>query len=212
MKPVIMISSCKRDQEKGYHDAIRSTWGRDAAIPFYFLMGAGAISRAADELVMDLPDDYNSLPFKTREGHRWASAKGYDYIFQAFTDTYCFTNRMLVSGFERFDYVGHFRGENVNQLSSVAFGCYPSGGSGYWLSPMATSLLVEEEPDHWAEDLWVGRVMKKYLISGTQDYRYFSAGGYTKECLTVHLSRGTDKYHPSWMEETHATALKRGEL
>jgi len=208
MRPLIIVTSCQAYTDV-HHRAIRATWGRDAAIPYIFLVGGSEKRLDGDVLTLPVPDDYKSLCFKTREGHRWAREQGHDFIFQAFADTYCFTHRMMRSGFERFDYVGHFRGEDhLPQLGSPALGCYASGGSGYWMSPRFTDRLIEEEPDHWAEDLWVGRVSRKHGIAGTQDYRYFSAGGYTDECLTSHLSRGTNKYDPSWMGETHKRGLQ----
>jgi len=213
MSPVILIGSCEEYRTRGFHEAIRATWGRGSVIPYFFILGEGGHSERPDEVVLQgVGDDYKSIAFKTREGHRWARQQGHDFVFQAWADTYCFTKRMIRSGFENCDYVGHFRGETVHQLGKIALGCYASGGSGYWMSPRFTDLLIQEEPDHWAEDLWVGRVSKKFGIAGTQDYRYFSAGGYAPECLTIHLSRGTGRYDPAWMGDTYFHAMKRGEL
>jgi hypothetical protein len=158
-----------------------------------------------DELVIDAKDDYNSLPYKTKEGHRWARENGYDFIFQAFTDTYCVTSRMLTSGFEKYDYVGHFWREVPLLGKEMNPGCYASGGAGYWLSPRATDLLIQEEPDIWAEDMWVGRVMTKHNILGTQDPRYLVRSNKSPDpdVLTLHLSMGTDVYDPAWMYDAH---------
>jgi hypothetical protein len=98
MNPVILISSCKRDQDRGYHQVIRETWAQGSPIPVFFILGEG--SRSADELLLTVPDGYDSLPYKTREGHRWALQAGFDYIFQAFVDTYIDPYRLLASSFE----------------------------------------------------------------------------------------------------------------
>lgn len=203
MNPIILISSCKRDRENGNQQAQRETCFADPRIPYRFILGKWNLAPDDDELIFDVPDDYESLPLKTREGHRWARENGYDFIFQAFVDTYCSTKRLLASGFEKFDYVGHFRGEEVAAFAPVNPGCYASGGSGYWLCPEGSDFLIKEDPDHWAEDLWVGRVMGRHGIPGTQDYRYFSAGGHTPECVTSHLSTGTGSYNKQWMYDMH---------
>jgi hypothetical protein len=212
MNPVILISSCKRDQEKGYHEVIRETWGKVPVIPFFFLLGDGATATSQDEVVLPVPDDYNSLPYKTREGHRWARKQGHDWVFQAFTDTYIDTNRLLNSGFEQREYSGHFRGETSVDGAEMPLSSYPSGGSGYWMSPRFTDLMLKEEPDHWAEDLWIGRVSKKHQVIGIQDTRYWSGGGQILEsnnAITVHLSRGTDNYEKGWMTQQHLNYLRR---
>lgn len=211
-KPVILVGSCESYRAMNYHEAVRSTWGSNSAIEFFFVLGRDGKAERPDEIVLDVDDRYEGISYKTREGHRWARQQGYGPIFQAWVDTYCFTHRMIKSGFEQFDYVGHFRGEKTPQLRYVALGCYASGGSGYWTSPRFSDLIVAEEPDHWAEDLWVGRVSKKFGIQGTQDYRYFSAGGYAPECLTIHLSRGTGNFDPKDLFATQYYAQKRGEL
>lgn len=201
MKPVILISSCARDKDGGYHDAIRNTWAHGSAIPYFFILGEGNVSNWAEEVVMyGVPDDYKSLPYKTREGHRWAMQQGFDYIFQCFTDTYIRPERLLASGFEGHDYLGNF------SEPEPGFGAYASGGAGYWLSEKASKILCLSEIDHWAEDLWVGRVMGKHKVKASHDPRYWIRGGQShkkNDAITVHLSQGTDNYSPQWMHQQH---------
>lgn len=207
MNPVILVSSCRRDQRLNYHGMIRFTWAKRSSIPVFFVLGKEGNKTSADEIVLDVGDDYRSLPWKTREGHRWALDQGFDFVFQCFTDTYCNPDRMLVSGFEQFDYVGHFRGEDQRvQLEALPPGCYASGGSGYWLNARSSKALLQSSIDHWAEDLWVGKVLGEAGICGTQDYRYWSAGGQmlpSNDAISVHLSRGTGEYDPRWMMDQH---------
>jgi hypothetical protein len=69
--------------------------------------------------------------------------------------------------------------------------------------------IIDSEIDHWAEDLWVGRVLGREKIRGHHDYRYTHGqerGGFvTKDDdnISVHLSRGTNNYDPDWMREVH---------
>lgn len=219
MRPLILVGSCFQHMYAGYHDAIRETWGKECPFEYKFVLGASVaggaqpLCMAPDTIVVQAPDDRDHLAHKALAAQRWARKAGHDYVLQVWNDTYVFGRRLAESGFQKWDYSGHFRGEAVPQFGKVALGCYASGGSGYWLSPYATDKLCQEDkPDHWADDLWVGRAMKKAGIQGTQDYRFFSAGGYEPCAVTIHLSRGSNNYDPSWMRMTHEYAKKRGEL
>lgn len=216
--PIILVGSCLQHSYRGFHDAVRETWGKSPAITYKFLVGSTFMQPAKeafgqpDTIVLPVPDGKEHLALKILEGIKWARKARHDFIFVAWNDTYCFTRRMEGTNWARLDYTGHFRGEEVEQMGKVALGCYASGGSGYWVSPYFSDRIVEEIPDHWADDVWMGRVAKKHGIQGTQDYRYFSKGSYKPEALTVHLSRGTGNYDPQWMRDTHEVARKRGEL
>lgn len=217
--PIILVGSCLPHSYRGFHDAIRETWGKDPAMPYKFLVGSTLLApareafRQPDTIVLPCPDDKDHLAQKALEGIRWARKAGHDFVFVCWNDTYCFTRRMEGTNWARLDYTGHFRGEDtVPQQGKVNPGCYASGGSGYWVSPFFSDRLLNERTDHWADDVWMGKMSAKHGVLGTQDYRYFSAGGYKPEALTIHLSKGTGNYDPRWMHLTEETARKRGEL
>jgi len=209
---------------KGYHDAIRGTWVKECPIEYKFVLGSNVLGSnvigghrplclSSDTIIMDVPDDKDHLSHKILAAVKWAKKEKYGHILVVWNDTYVSHKRIMESGYEKWDYSGHFRGEECKQGEKVNLGCYASGGSGYWLSPYASDFVVQEDkPDHWADDLWVGRVMKKAGIRGTQDYRFFSSGGYDPTCVTVHLSRGSGIYTPVWMWQTHREATRRNEL
>jgi hypothetical protein len=151
--------------------AQRATWLKDAPafatyVDYRFFYGRGA-ERApeSDEIFLDCPDDYPSLPHKMQAIYRWALARGYDYVYKCDDDTFVYLDRLLASGFEQFDYCGYISHEDKR-------GTYISGGPGYWLSKRALECLAAADVDHWAEDLWTGRVLGKNGISRHRDPRY----------------------------------------
>lgn len=172
-KMIIAVKSCQANLERGDHDVIRSTWGKEAkalGIDVRFFVGAAAKPYKSDETHLKCPDDYDGLPYKTREICRWANGKMVDYIFLADNDTYLIPRKMLETGFEKYDYVG-----KIDRDPKVPFAyeassrerylkldkCYPwaSGGYGYFLSRKAFQEVAFSTPTTWAEDLWVAQCL-----------------------------------------------------
>ena len=183
MRLLIAVKSCRQDLERGCHQAIRDTWGKDAValgadVVFFTGDWVPACPVKQDEAILNCKDDYDSLPFKTREICRYAVARSYDYVFLCDTDTFVIPERLLKSGFELYDYYGVIRLEVGKTFAYDAVDrqgkhwpldkCYPwaSGGIGYFLSKRATYIISHIEPDIWAEDLWVGQVMGEQQARG----------------------------------------------
>ena len=161
MKLLIAINSCHLYERNGANDAARNTWIPAAAEHGFdckFFVGLGGVP-IADAVQVDAPDDYNSLCYKTFESLKWAEARGYDFIFRCYPDTYVRPERLRASGFEAFDYSGNFEGGSMTA----------AGGPGYWLSREAVKVMLTHEvsPTHpnigaTFEDRWVGTVMNMY--------------------------------------------------
>ena len=139
IRPLIAVKSCWRESGNGFNRAVRDTWGKDVkgADVGFFLGRFGLAGREA-EIVLDCPDDYNGLPYKTKAICKWVWNHDYTHLFACDTDTFVMPERLLNSGFENYDYVGHFNGPRG--IPNVVYGkCYSwaSGGSGYWLSRKA---------------------------------------------------------------------------
>lgn len=117
-----------------------------------------------DEICLNVPDGYKYLSFKTKESLIYAAERDYDYVFRSFTDTYVNVDKLVKSGFEEYDYVGHYLDTDL--------GKYAAGGCGYWLSKKAYKLCLKEPITCWAEDAWIGEIMKKNKIPLYFDYRY----------------------------------------
>lgn len=154
--------------------AQRATWLQGApAFSSYvdckFFFGRGATRMPEpDEVFLDCPDDYLNLPHKMQAIYRWALAHGFAFVYKCDDDTFVYLDRLLASGFEHYDYTGYI----VEPDEVRAPRSYISGGAGYWLSRRALEHLAQEEIDHWAEDLWTGRVMAKHGIRPHRDPRY----------------------------------------
>lgn len=223
MKPLIVITSCARDQKAGCHQAIRETWGHNSPIDYRFILGSGNTALHPDELVFDVPDGYSHVSFKTKASHAWAAENGYGHVLQSFTDTYLNLPAILSSDYESYDYVGLFRGckpeVEFNIPDEKGRYAYASGGVGYWTSPRATKAIAEAELTDedplvaWAEDLWVGTALGKAGIFGHNDSRYRLEPSWldyvrqrklsSSEVFSLHLGRGTGIYDTVWMHEAH---------
>jgi hypothetical protein len=221
MTLMICVKSCQRDLERGDHNVIRSTWGADAKvhnIPVRFFVGSEPKRYESDEVHLKCADDYNALPYKTREICRWAQGKMPNHIFLCDTDTYINVKKLLQIPFEQYDYAGHFGGGEgatkntfkyraVNRDQTITEHhekCYPwaSGGIGYFLSRDAFTEIAFEQPTSWAEDLWVGQVIGARAAVGTM-----SIFDTAHQPASWHFPQGTynSQYDPKfgWMKQMH---------
>jgi hypothetical protein len=229
MNPVIIVTSCHRDVENGRQQAQRDTCFSNPSIPYKFMLGHGNVQQNEDEIIFDVPDGYGGS-WKTREGCRWALDSGYDFIFKADIDVYCFTDRLLKSGFEKFDYVGRFVDDQqpdwivpVGQHGSVELrgNHVRASGFGYWLSKRAAEELVNAEPTpdskEWVFEDWVtGKVLSQTGITGTHDFRYHpgphdtcaklcykETEPFLNDLCAIHLGESTGVYDKSRMYAIH---------
>lgn len=222
IKLIVCVKSCQAHRNRGDHDVIRSTWGQDLkalGVETRFFVGKSThetklIRYVPDEVVLDCPDDYNSLPYKTRSICRWAAGKMLDYILVCDTDTYLKPKKVLNCGYETADYVGKidrplgktFRYDALTREGAheVWERCYPwaSGGYGYFLSRRAIGEVLYESPSSWAEDLWIGQLMGAAMATGTIVGVSLPAGAYSDHFPSSTFKQG---YEPStkWMEQQH---------
>ena len=179
MRLLIAIKSCVRDAVRGNHDAIRRTWGKDfpACVDLRFFMGRDVnyLGMMDDEVMADAPDDYDSLPYKSREILRWSIQQNYDFSFLADTDTFVVPSKLMSCDFQRYDFSGRFGsmpelGKTFNYRDQR--GVYnnihpwPSGGVGYFVSRKAAEIVVATDPVVWAEDMFVGQALGPHIQSG----------------------------------------------
>ena len=219
---LIAVKSCWPDMLNGFHDIIRSTWGRDVKCDLRFFVGTPPQSRIIqnDEIVLDVPDGYHDLPYKTREILRRSRNLWYDFTLICDTDSYINYNKLMSSGFENYDYFGVNSkplGQTFDYTAVDRDGrghhiknCYPwmSGGYGYIVSRKAAEFIVKAEPNIWAEDMFVGNTLGPLGAKGE-----IKIANMDKENLpTRHFpqSRYHSGYDPRfhWMEEVHAEQSK----
>src|ERR1039458_698081 len=124
----------------------------------------GGFSAKDDTVILQIPDDYKHMSYKTRESLRWAVQQDYDFIFRACCDTFIDFPRLMASGFAAADYIA---GGMLQPL-------YGIGGPGYWLRNRAAKLVINAPVTDWAEDRWVGGVLYSHGINLTVDSRYVS--------------------------------------
>lgn len=172
MNLLVAVKSCQRHADLGYHQAIRDTWGRGLDVRFF--MGRGDTGRYADETALNCADDYESLPWKTKailEAFLSPKQNIWQYIFLCDNDTFIDPEKLLWLRFADYDYSGYF---NRSAMSVFSYRdergnwyprCYSwaSGGIGYFLNKKAASLVVEQYPHVWAEDMYVGQVLGPYV-------------------------------------------------
>ena len=139
--------------------AIRETWAKDLEpfkdhvdLRFFYGRPSEVQNRnpLPDEVFLDCPDSYGSLPLKTLGVCDYVVANNYKYVYKCDTDTFCFVDKLLMEIMEnKFDYAGYLHGEVC------------SGGPGYLLSEYACRIISTQgrTPKHWAEDVHVSRTL-----------------------------------------------------
>ena len=230
MALLVAVKSCRADLDKGFHDAIRGTWGqvlRSKGILVRFFVGhkntdyfqahpaASARTLQSDEVEIDAADDYNALPYKTRAICHWAFSKNIDHIFLCDTDTYVKSDKLLACNYKPYDYTGKISrplGETFpydavdrNGRATHIQNCYPwaSGGFGYFLSRDAAFFVADSHPKGmWAEDLWVGNLLGPEIDRGDMIAQDLPAGTYSEHFPSSKFKSG---YNLSfkWMNEMH---------
>jgi hypothetical protein len=231
-KALIGVMSCERDAANGCHDAMRRTWIKHmvSGLDYKIFVGQGSRALAADEERLDVNDDYTHLPEKSQAMRKWSLDHGYEFMFKADRDTYLSPKNLLGSGFERYDYSGHFPmyyerssyipmdGQPFSAYADIR-GFYPycSGGCGYWTSKRAMEAIVAAPLDEKrldnrgapAEDLWIPNILFPLGMRGYHDIRYLFKGDrlYRTWDITVHLSKATGSYAPDWMDMAHGRSM-----
>jgi len=140
-------------------EAVRETWGKDVKefanvdLRFFYGRPIQGYPREplSDEVFLDCPDAYGSLPRKTIGVCKYAVDNGYAFVFKCDTDTYVNVKQLLIEMLQNsFDYAGYLHG-------SVC-----SGGPGYMLSNYACRIVSTQgnNPKHWAEDVHVAETLR----------------------------------------------------
>jgi hypothetical protein len=132
-------------------------------IDYKFFLSHQSREPLPDEVFLDVPDNYSSLPLKVRAMCRWALQNGFsDGLLKADDDVIVYPDRLLANLPEQ-DYTGF-----INQ----AVVPYCSGFT-YWLSAPATKIISETDiSEDQAEDRWVGTTLAKHNIRPFYDKRF----------------------------------------
>ena len=216
MRLLVAVTTCVKDIQKGCNQAIRDTWAKDfSGVDVRFFRGQSDLRDSfgsSDEIVLNCPDDYDGLPFKTRRLAEFVVQNGYDFLYKADTDTFLKPDRLLSCGFEQYDYAGKFVppnftvGRAMQDLKdergirhSISYP-WASGGVGYFLSRRACELVARTEPTHWAEDFWVGQL----LSQNQREYRLCDLPNFEGTVSWHHCSTGQKReFNPTWMYDAY---------
>jgi len=163
MKILLAVVTCERFKFRA--DAQRATWvplvkGADVR----FFLAKQERDSLPDEVFLDCPDDYHSLPLKVKLMYQWSLANGYTKTLKADDDTLLVPDRLLAAVPPQ-DYAGYLNGTPPKPWCS---------GFAYWTSEQAMR-IVSEAPipeGEWAEDRWVGGVLFDHGIKPHWDKRY----------------------------------------
>ncbi len=174
MNRIIIGALSARDYRDRRQNCI-DTWVpavRSRGIDAVFLIGEPSIDRPQSDgtnLWLPVPDDYPSLPQKTRAFCQWALDRDdWDYLFKCDDDTAICASRLAEYDTAGKDYIGTEWRQGVE---------YGSGGAGYLLSRRAAEvvaggLLHTVGP----EDMLVGDVLREAGIHLHKDGRFVPWG------------------------------------
>jgi hypothetical protein len=101
----------------------------------------------ADEVFLPVSDGYKSISAKTRAICQYALDNGYDYLLLTDDDTLVFLDELLNTDFAEYDYSGADTGSF-------------HAGSCIFLSRTALYAIISSRITSFADDLWIGDVMK----------------------------------------------------
>lgn len=156
-KLLIGISSCNKFETNGFNDALRSTclnnlktdykifhgdriWTEgDMSLPVFSKKINYApieIKANHDVVISEVNDDFYGIMAKYVSKCRYALDRGYDYLFNCYYDTYFVENRLLNSGFEKYDYCGKYGAPYILQ--------HCQGGAGVFLSKKMCKIVCDE--------------------------------------------------------------------
>lgn len=191
---------------------MRDTWLPEAVrlgMDYKFFVEKGGVD-TTDTIATENEDWAMTCRLKAKV--RWAQDRHYDYVFSCFPDTYARPDRLLRSGFDKYDYFG-----SVFKHASPGATFYCHGGAGYFLSRKAMEIVSKEPSSYLNDDCWLGDVLNISMISRghSDDFRQF-AGSPLKDntIITSHLSYASNSlgvpYNARFMYEEHQKWLDSG--
>jgi hypothetical protein len=200
-KILVAISSCEFYETSGLNSPMRETWLPEAVklgMDVKFFHGRGSTPKD-DVVVLDVVDELYGLSEKLKFKIRWALEKGYTHVFSCFPDTYACPERLLASGFEKYDYLG-------NSFQHPGGAPFCQGGPGYMLSRKACEVVAKEHSSYLNDDCWIADVLVKEGICPVHHAGFTAFGPgplRTNSSITNHLSTQPGGFTGQNMREEH---------
>ena len=110
----------------------------------------------ADEVFLDCPDFYFENSRKMKAIIRWAQAHEYDYLLRLDDDSYFWPERLE-------EYIPQIEGNDYVGASTDPKAKFHPGGC-LFLSAHAMRLVEGSNLGNWADDCWIGDVMRKHGV------------------------------------------------
>jgi hypothetical protein len=110
----------------------------------------------ADEVFLDCPDFYFENSRKMKAIIRWAQAHEYDYLLRLDDDSYFWPERLE-------EYLPQIEGNDYVGASTDSKAKFHPGGC-LFLSAHAMRLVEGSNLGNWADDCWIGDVMRKHGV------------------------------------------------
>ena len=183
MKVFIGIESCY--DHRGSEQAVRDSWLKDWNGAYKFFLCPNVRDPQPDELILDAEDGWFNLLRKFRAEIDWFMSQDFDYFFRCHNDTYVFVPRLLTSGFENLDWIGHEQHApdwSAAEKFSGHVGAhrFAYGGSGFWFSRKACETLQKflhtadylKHAEHAIEDIAIGKILSGEGFVLYNDHRY----------------------------------------
>ena len=140
MHIALAIKSCHK-----YHArraAQQETWLKDWEHDFYYLLGnptpANGGPVLTDVLSCDVSDAFADIAPKVQYACKYALEQNTDFLVIADDDTYLRPERLLISGFEKHDYMGFMRTSGLAYNADIPY----AQGSCYTLSARAMEFIA----------------------------------------------------------------------
>jgi hypothetical protein len=166
-------------------DAIRATWVRalPEGVDYKFFYGSKLRQNGerrnppqvtlrkpdVDEVFLDCGDNYTSNPAKMKAICQWALDHGYDMILRCDDDTFIYPDRILVRDLPLWE------GKDYSGSTLDGYEFHPGGCM--FLSARAMRLVIDAAVTCWADDTWIGQVMRNNQIPLNSAPRIYNPGG-----------------------------------
>jgi glycosyltransferase involved in cell wall biosynthesis len=163
-KFLIAIVACHKNADKVA--AQRRTWLKSTyGVDYKIFYGEGATREPeADEVFLDVKDDYVSLPSKMKAIYQWVLDNGYEFVCKVDDDVFVEVPRLVTAGWQKHDYTGR-----ANHAGNPPW----ASGACYWLSKRAMQIIADAPlTSDTAEDRWVGSTLYQHGIHVNNDLRY----------------------------------------
>jgi tetratricopeptide (TPR) repeat protein len=191
---LVAVITCKR--HAAWADACRDTWVPE-------VRAKGFDVEFFDGERLGVPDDYKSLPLKTKAVCKWARENKYGHMLKCDDDTFLNADALSIP---QDDYAGMVLAANDLGCPALAIPDYPphtfehdyASGGCYWLSSKAMGIVADAPTGiDWAEDRWVGEALAKegIKVASLPGYLYIKWGEFQED-------------RPAWLNPSLVAAMQ----